>query len=74
MPSSKLRLGASDVAPELASASWPLGHLLGSAAHSSPTIHAKKGAHNTNFATQGSTPLSRLSHLYGTSWHNALVI
>ena len=38
-------------------ASWALGHLLGSAAHSSPTTHAKNGTHSTCFySTGGHTP------------------
>ena len=40
-----LHLGDSDCPPEPAFAAWPLGHLLGSAAHSSPTTHLKPGQH-----------------------------
>ena len=35
-------------APELALASWPLGHMLGAAVHSSPTTHALSGLNNAN--------------------------
>ena len=51
-PNFQLRLGVSDCAPELAFASRVLGHLLGSAAHSSPTILAKTGRSAQVFATQ----------------------
>ena len=42
VPSFQVCLGASDGAPELAFASWPLGHLIISAAYSSPTTRARK--------------------------------
>ena len=58
VPNSQLQLGASDCAPQLAFAAHFLGHLLGSAAHSSPpSVHKRdaqhkflhhKGAHTDN--------------------------
>ena len=50
-------LGVSDCAPELAFASWSLGQLLGSAAHSSPTIRAKAGRCSTRGHTHTHTSL-----------------
>ena len=54
-PLPKLRLEFSDCGPELAFASWPLGHSLGSAAHNTPTACGKTGRTAPVLATQGST-------------------
>ena len=55
MPGSQLLLGASDCAPELAVAAWPLGHLHGPILRNSSTTRAKAGRTAQVFATHGST-------------------
>ena len=49
-PSFQLRLGAPDCAPELAIATWPVGHFPGSAAHNYPTtVQERYAKHKVKF-------------------------
>ena len=52
-PASRFYLGNSDCVPELTFVSWPLGHLLGPAAHNSPTTSSKTGCTTQFLITHG---------------------